>query len=131
MVIVVGYVPKPEGRAALDWAVAEAQLRGARLLVLNSSRGDSYLDESLAPEEELHDIDERLAASGVEHEVRQPVRGQSPTEELLDVVEETGAELLVIGIRHRSAVGKLLLGSDAQRILLNAPCTVVAVKAGH
>jgi nucleotide-binding universal stress UspA family protein len=38
------------------------------------------------------------------------------------------AELLVIGIRHRSPVGKLLLGSVSQRLLLECPKPVLAVK---
>jgi nucleotide-binding universal stress UspA family protein len=44
------------------------------------------------------------------------------------VVREVEAEAIVIGIRHRSAVGKMLMGSVAQRVLLDAPCPVIAVK---
>jgi nucleotide-binding universal stress UspA family protein len=45
-----------------------------------------------------------------------------------DLVAETGADLIVIGLRHRTPVGKLILGSDAQRILLTATVPVLAVK---
>jgi nucleotide-binding universal stress UspA family protein len=58
------------------------------------------------------------------------VRGLDPAEDLLKVAEEVSAELIIIGLRRRSPVGKLILGSNAQRILLDAPCPVLAVKAG-
>ena len=129
MVIVVGYVPKPEGRAALDRAVEEAALRGGRLVVVNASRGDAYVDAGYAGVQEIELVKSRLAEAGVEFEVRQLVRGHEPAEEVVQLAEELDAELVVIGMRHRSAVGKFLLGSTAQRILLDAPCLVLAVKA--
>ena len=129
MIIVMGYVPKPEGRAALDRAIEEAQLRGGRLVVLNASRGDAFVDAGYAPTQEIELVKSRLADAGVDHEVRQLVRGHEPAEEVVELAEELGADLVVIGMRHRSAVGKFLLGSTAQRILLEAPCPVLAVKA--
>ena len=129
MVIVVGYVPKPEGRAALDRAIEEADLRGGGLVVVNASRGDAYVDAGYAGVQELELVKSRLAEAGVEHEVRQLVRGHEPAEEVVELAEELDAELIVIGMRHRTAVGKFLLGSTAQRILLDAHCPVLTVKA--
>jgi nucleotide-binding universal stress UspA family protein len=129
MVIVVGYVPKPEGRAALDRAIEEARLRGGRLVVVNASRGDAFVDAGYAGVQEIELVKSRLAESGVDHELRQLVRGHEPADEVVDLAEELGAELVVIGMRHRTAVGKFLLGSTAQRILMDAPCPVLAVKA--
>jgi nucleotide-binding universal stress UspA family protein len=60
--------------------------------------------------------------------VRQLVRGNEPAEDLIAVANETDADLIVIGLRRRTPVGKLILGSNAQRILLDAPCAVLAVK---
>jgi len=57
------------------------------------------------------------------------VRGTDPADDLVSVAEEVGADFIVIGLRRRSPVGKLILGSNAQRILLDAPCPVLAVKA--
>jgi nucleotide-binding universal stress UspA family protein len=130
MVIVVGYVPKPEGRAALDRGIAEAKLRGGRLVVLNASRGDALVDAGYAGVQEIELVKSRLADSGVDHELRQLVRGHEPADEVVDLAAELGADLVVIGMRHRSAVGKFLLGSTAQRILMDAPCPVLTVKAG-
>ncbi|MBW9206163.1 universal stress protein [Mumia sp. zg.B53] len=129
--IVVGYVPKAEGRAALARAVEEAKLRGSSLVVVNSHRGgrDFDDDDAVRTEAQLKDVREQLADSGVDSEVRQLVRGMDPADDLIKVAEETGAEFIVIGLRRRSPVGKLILGSNAQRVLLDATCPVLAVKA--
>lgn len=131
MTIVVGYVPTPEGRAALQRAVEEARQRHTRLVVINSSRGGRELgdEDAVRHEQELDEIRERLQKDGVDHEVRQLVRGLEPAEDLIAVAEEVGADFIVIGLRRRSPVGKLILGSNAQRVLLDAPCPVLAVKA--
>jgi nucleotide-binding universal stress UspA family protein len=129
--IVVGFVPKPEGRAALRRATEEAQLRDAKLVVVNSHRGGrSYdSDESAASETALAEVREQLETTGVPYEVRQLVRGLDPAEDMIAVAEQVKAEFIVIGLRRRSPAGKLILGSNAQRILLDAPCPVLAVKA--
>lgn len=131
MSIVVGYVATKEGKAALRAASAEARLRNARLVVINSNRGGRDLDRDDAAryEEELDLVRRQLDDAGVEHEVRQLVRGVEPAEDLVKVAADTSAELIVIGLRRRTPVGKLILGSNAQRILLDAPCPVLAVKA--
>lgn len=130
MTIVVGFVPTKEGRAALARAVEEARGRSTKLVVINSSRGSRDLgdESSRSAEEELQRITTELTGDGVEVEVRQLVRGNEPAEDLIAVANETGADLIVIGLRRRTPVGKLILGSNAQRILLDAPCAVLAVK---
>ncbi len=68
------------------------------------------------------------------YEIRQAPDDLDPAEELISAAEATEAEFIVIGLRRRSPVGKLLLGSNAQRVLLDASCPVLAVKAdpiGH
>jgi len=129
--IVVGYVPKAEGRAALRRAAEEARLRGSTLVVVNSHRGGREFDreDAIKSEAELEEVRDQLNQAGVEHEVRQLVRGMDPAEDLIGVAEEVKADLIVIGLRRRSPVGKLILGSNAQRVLLDAGCPVLAVKA--
>lgn len=131
--IVVGYVPKPEGRAALRRAAEEARLRGMRLVVVNSHRGGREFDrdDAIESEAQLEEVRSTLQEAGVEHEVRQLVRGLDPADDLVNVANEVGADIIVIGLRRRSPVGKLILGSNAQRVLLDAPCPVLAVKAGE
>jgi nucleotide-binding universal stress UspA family protein len=116
--IVVGYSSRPEGRAALKRALSEAKLRRAALVVLNTS-----------PDEEAAGLGDELAASGLRYEIRTAAEVHDSAEELLRTAETTGADFIVIGLRRRSPVGKLLLGSNAQRVLLDAACPVMAVKA--
>jgi nucleotide-binding universal stress UspA family protein len=127
--VVVGYVAKPEGEAAVRAAVAEAKLRDAGLVVVSSQRGGDEPEAVAAAERELATVRSLLDESGVDYEVRQLGRGFEPAEDLLSIAEGSSAELIVIGLRRRSPVGKLILGSNAQRILLDAHCPVLAVKA--
>ncbi|MFV0463179.1 MAG: universal stress protein [Nostocoides sp.] len=131
MSIVVGYVPTKEGRAALRRASEECLLRKTRLVVINSQRGgrDFDVQESQRFEDELARVQTQLDEAGIPHEIRQLVRGQEPAEDLIAVADEVDADFIVIGLRRRSPVGKLILGSNAQRILLDASCPVLAVKA--
>jgi nucleotide-binding universal stress UspA family protein len=117
-VIVVGYSSKPEGRAALKQGVAEAELRKADLIVVHTS-----LDVAVA------DLHAELEATGLPFEVKEAADALDPAEELISTAEEREAEFIIIGLRRRSPVGKLLLGSNAQRVLLDAACPVLAVKA--
>ncbi|MFY9915877.1 MAG: universal stress protein [Nocardioidaceae bacterium] len=132
-VIVVGYVPKAEGHAALRLAAEEAKRRDASLVVVNSHRGGREFDREDAEEVEtaLEEVRDQLTKAGIEHEIRQLVRGMDPAEDLINVAAEVSADFIVIGLRRRSPVGKLILGSNAQRILLDAPCPVLAVKAAE
>ncbi|KAE8765340.1 universal stress protein [Georgenia thermotolerans] len=131
MKIVVGYIPTPEGQAALRHATDLARKEEALLIVINSSRGEAPADPRIVGEEELATAEEHLREAGVEHLLLQPVRGRSAADEVLGAAQEHRADLIVIGLRRRTPVGKLLLGSNSQRILLEADCPVLAVKHGE
>ncbi|MDG4666489.1 universal stress protein [Mycobacterium sp. 236(2023)] len=125
--IVVGYTADPYGHAALEHGISEAKLRGLRLLVINATSGESYVDARFAGQAEVGDVENRLAECGVAFELRQPV-GVDPAAELLSAMSDPDAQLLVVGIRHRNPVGKLMLGSVAQKVILECPKPVLAVK---
>ncbi len=113
MTVVLAHTTTVEGRAAQEAAVEEARRRGEDLLVF-----------PLGGEEPAE-----LGTDDVPVTVRQPdARDRDLVGQLLDVAGEVGASCIVIGIRHRSPVGKLLLGSAAQQILLEAAVPVIAVK---
>jgi len=127
MTIVVGYTPNQYGQAALVKGIAEARVRQMKLVVVNATKGDAWVDRQFASEGEVEGLDSTLAEADVEHEIRQSV-GADIADQVLDVVDQVDASLLVIGIRHRTAVGKMLMGSTAQRLLMDCPCDVLAVK---
>lgn len=130
MKVVVGYTPSPAGQAALLAAIAEVQEHRGSLTVLNSSRGDALADPGYAQQADLEWVRTTCGEAGVAVDVRQEVRGREAADELVDLLDELQADLCVIGLRRRSAVGKMLLGSNAHRILMDAPCPVLAVKPG-
>ncbi|MDO8107937.1 universal stress protein [Isoptericola sp. b441] len=127
MSVVVGYVPTPEGEAALATGLAEAQRLGGDLVVVLSDRG-RFGGAVAGSGEEAEALRARLADQPVPVEVRTTARGRNVAEDIVGAAEEAGAVLIVIGLRHRSQMGKLLLGTNAQRILLDAACPVLAVK---
>jgi nucleotide-binding universal stress UspA family protein len=116
--IVVGYSSRPEGRAALRRSLSEAALRGAALIVLHG------------PDDDLDELTTDLETAGVSYELKATQEGSDVAEDLIELAEDADAAFIVIGLRRRSPVGKLLLGSNAQRVLLDASCPVLAVKAG-
>lgn len=129
MTILVAYVPRPEGRAALDKGIEIATRRNERLVVVNAGPGGRQENPSIVNGYEAERVEERLATLPIEAEFKQFVRGKSTIEEIEEMVAALQVSVLVIGLRKRSPVGKLLLGSMAQEILLNVDCPVLAVKA--
>jgi nucleotide-binding universal stress UspA family protein len=128
--VVVGYIRTPEGEAALDAAVEEVRRRSGRLVVVHSSKGGSEdASEVVDDRQALDELSERLTAEGIDVHVQDLARGNDPANDIVEVAEQENAAVIVIGMRRRSPVGKLLLGSNAQTILLNAECLVLAVKA--
>ncbi|NMF99337.1 universal stress protein [Aromatoleum toluolicum] len=128
MTIIVAYAPRPEGRAALEKGIELARRFEERLVVVNAGPGGTTNDPSLADTADAEDIEKLLAASGVEAEFKQFVRGNSAVEEIEDLADKLQASLVIIGLRRRSPVGKLFLGSTAQDLLLKVGCPVLAVK---
>ena len=128
MSIVVGYLATPEGRSALEAAALEAQSRSTRLVVVTSCQKGRDERGRLAEEQELDEVRLDLDKRGIAHEIRLVASSRDVAEDLITAAEQNDGSLIVIGLRRRSPVGKLILGANAQRILLGAPCPVLAVK---
>lgn len=126
MTVVVGYVRTDEGEAAL--AAALEMLRAdERLVVVNKSE-ESELEEFSA-EQDADGMRQMLAGKGVDAEVVSLYAGDEPADLIVSQAELHDARLIVIGLRRRSTVGKMLLGSTAQAVLFHAPCPVLSVRA--
>jgi nucleotide-binding universal stress UspA family protein len=131
MPVVVGYIPTPEGHAALDAAEDEARRRRISLVVVHSSRGgaDEDPEQIHAVRDNLEATRRRLTGEGLTVDIRALALGREPVDDVLAVAAEVQADVIVIGLDRRSPVGKLILGSNSQHILLTADCPVLAVKA--
>lgn len=125
----------PEGRAALAAAVREARIRETALVVLHALSGSAEPSAeaaetaavSTAVNTALADIDH---ADAISWTVAVGRPDPDAVNTLLTLVEEQKSEILVLGSRHRSAVGKFLMGQTIQRLLLEIPVPVLLVKSG-
>ncbi len=129
MTILLAYVPRPEGQAALDKALELARKSNEQLVVVNASPGGHKEDPSMVYQWDIERITAQMQAAGVDGEVKQYVRGNAVVTEIEELVQTLQVSMLVIGLRRRNPVGKLIMGSVAQELLLSVPCPVLAVKA--
>ncbi|MGO1165141.1 MAG: universal stress protein [Janibacter sp.] len=114
MTVLVAGSATAEGAAAYRFGIEEARRRGEDLIYF-------VLDGEHTPSEQLGDIVER-----VEHPDE---RSHSAVGDLLDCVEREEVSAVTVGIRRRTAVAKLILGSQAQQLILEASAPVICVKA--
>lgn len=128
MSIVLGFVPNERGEAAFAKALSLASRLDEELIIINSSSRHSHIDPKLASDPDLGALVARAERAGVTAHIQRDAHEDGP-DALIEASAAEGTEMIVIGIRKRSQVGKLLMGSDAQRILLEASCPVLAVKA--
>jgi nucleotide-binding universal stress UspA family protein len=129
--IVLGYLATPEGTAAFEHAKRWAAAADATLVVVNTGRNGDYSHPNFASAQDLDAIGAELAEAGVEHEILQPTDGKPAAEAILPAAVTRTADLIVIGLCRRTPAGKLITGSTAQHVLLDAGCPVLTVKAPH
>ncbi len=123
MSVLVFYKPTPEGAEAIRAGAVQAAFHGTDLIVHN-------LPADAAEAEKVEALASGAATgAGVAVRTIQAAADGSPVDQFLSAAEQPDVELLVLGIRHRTQVGKLILGSTEQQILLDAPRPVLAVKA--
>lgn len=131
MDIVVGYADTPVGNAALETGIAEARLRGARLHVVHVVRVGLRSEEPQVIaryKTRMREIEDRLAREGIDGRSELVMGRKERGDALLAEVQRRSADLLIIGSRRRSPVGKLVLGSTVQHLLLRADCPVLVVR---
>lgn len=129
--IVLGYMDNLEGNLALDLAIEQTRQRDAKLIVVHSLRGGTHTspEEINAARTALDAVAERLTKEGIDFEIEDYVRGNSPADDILAAASNYHADLVVIGYQRRSAAGKLLLGSKALQVMIDAECPVLAIAA--
>lgn len=128
MTVLVGYLPTPEGEAAFTAALEEASRRGEGLLAINSPRSGAPVSVEAADPHQLAGLTARAEQAGVALRIHTAPHTGELADELLHIAAQENVSVVVTGLRRRSPVGKLFLGSTAQRILLTADRPVLAVK---
>lgn len=135
MKVLAGYLATRSGEAALNAAITIANDRGAQLLLVGyvPLQNDEHFgaEHTSARSRLLNEGNAKAAAlseSGLRVSFHAPTGAKNPADALLRVARTEAADLVVIGLRKRSRVGKLVLGSNAQEILLRSDAPVLAVK---
>ena len=130
MKIVVGFDGSNAAMDALKLAVVHGRAFQGRLAVVSSLMGGKDIkdEEIRKAERQLEFAEDYCRKEGAECETHLLIRGMTPGEDLVTFAEEKRAGEVVIGVKRRSKVGKLLFGSNAQYVILNAPCPVVTVR---
>jgi nucleotide-binding universal stress UspA family protein len=130
MKILVGYDGSNSAKDALALAKKHAAAFDAKIIIVTSLTGGSvtHAVEVEHASENLELAKKMLDEDGIQGETKLLVRGMTPGEDIVDYAKEKAIDEIIIGIKRRSKVGKLLFGSNAQYIIIKAPCPVVTVK---
>ena len=130
MNILVGYDGSNSAKDALKLAKDHAMGLDAKVDVVTSMEGaknNQYVDVRQA-ELGLEYAKALLEEDNIDCETHLLIRGLSPGEDLVQFAEDNQISEIIVGVRRRSKVGKLIMGSTAQHVILNAPCPVVTLK---
>ena len=130
MEIMVGYDDSRVAKDALDIAMQHAQAFDARVHIVTSmvSRIDIPKKEFDRVEKKLEYAESLFKGKKISCKTHLLVRGLQAGEDLVQFAKDTGIDEIIIGVRRRSKVGKLIFGSTAQYVILNATCPVLTVK---
>jgi len=131
MNILVGYDGSNAAKDALKFAKNHAKAFEAKIIVVKSVTSHHPLDPGIfqAADEKLErEIQNQLNGDITSYETRLLVSSRSSGENLVWFAEQSNVSKIIIGVRKRSKVGKFLLGSTAQYVILHAPCPVVSIK---
>ncbi|MDQ1239731.1 MAG: hypothetical protein QG577_1917 [Thermodesulfobacteriota bacterium] len=130
MKFLVGYDGSPQSKDALDLAKKHALAFKAKIFVVTSLFGekDTTPRDIEQAEEGLEYAKRNLADSGIEAETHLLVHGVTPGEDLVEFAKEKEIDQIFVGVKKVSPVGKMIFGSNARHVILNAPCPVLSVK---
>jgi nucleotide-binding universal stress UspA family protein len=130
MKILVGYDGSNQSRDALEMAIKHAKAFDAKVYVVTSLFGETQTtpEEIKKAEDGLEYARNYMTENGVDAEPHLLVRGVSPGEDLVNFAREKNVDQIIVGVKKVSPVGKLIFGSNARHVILNAPCPVLSVK---
>ncbi len=127
---IVGYDGTETAKAALEVAKEQAVAFGGKIYVVQSLEGgdETSADDVNEAEENLDDAKKFLESENIPCETHLLIRGLVPGEDIVQFARENSAFQIIVGVKRRSKVGKLMFGSTAQYVILEATCPVLTVK---
>ena len=130
MKILVGYDGSNSAKDALNLAISHAKALGASVAVVTSMQKGTESDQKDIEQAErgLEYAKELFEEDNIECNTHLLIRGLSAGEDLAEFAKENAVDEIIVGVKRRSKVGKLLLGSTAQYVILQADCPVVTIK---
>jgi nucleotide-binding universal stress UspA family protein len=130
MKILIGYDGSNLAKEALNLVKRRAKAFQATVDIVTSMiKGtESQREDIEQAERSLEYAKSLLAEENIACDTHLLIRGLSPGEDLVEFAKENNIDEIIVGVRRRSKVGKLIMGSTAQYVILKAPCPVVTVK---
>ena len=130
MKILVGYDGTNSAKEALNLAKSHAKTFGASVEVVTSMQKgtESARKDIEQAERGLAYAKSLFEEDGIACNTHLLIRGLTAGEDLVKFADENQIDQIVVGVKRRSKVGKLLMGSSAQYVILQAQCPVVTVK---
>lgn len=128
--IVVGYDGSKASDRALELAINRAKAFKATVYPVLSLHGEWEDEEAQIAKSQavLMNAQERVEGQDVGCETHLLIRGLEPGEDIVQFAEEHGADEIIMGVKRRTKVDKLIFGSNARFVILNAPCPVTTVR---
>ncbi len=129
MKILVGYDGTNSAKEALNLAKTHAKAFGASVaVVISMDKGtEGQREEITQAEKGLEWAKSLFDEIEIACDTHLLIRGLSPGEDIVEFAKENQVDEIIVGVKRRSKVGKLLMGSTAQYVILKAPCPVVSV----
>lgn len=129
MKILVSYDSEVRTSTVMDLALKKAQESGAYLFLVKTCDTDALQEEIIEVEKKLNYHKDAFEEKGVKSEVHVLIRGIAPGEDIVRFAKEKEVDEIIYGIQKESKVKKLVFGSNAQYIILEAHCPVLTVKS--
>ena len=130
MKILVGYDGTNSAKEALNLAKSHAKVFGASVEVVTSMQKGTESERKIIEQAErgLEYAKSLIEEDGIDCNTHLLIRGLSAGEDMVEFANENRIDQIVVGVKRRSKVGKLLMGSTAQYVILQAECPVITVK---
>ena len=130
MKILIGYDGTNSAKEALNLAKSHAKVFGASVEVVTSMQKGTESEREVIERAErgLEYAKSLFEKDDIACNTHLLIRGLTAGEDLVEFANENQIDQIVVGVKRRSKVGKLLMGSTAQYVILQAECPVVTVK---